>query len=224
VCSIIGALSISRFPLTSGFTTKALISEAALAEGLAVIYFLLAVATAGVFLHAGIKLPWFIFFQKDSGLRPKDTPWNMVAAMVLFAILCIVLGVFPQPFYALLPYPVEYDAYSPGKVLFYLQLLLFSGLAFFLLLPAMKRTLTLTLDMDWLWRIGMNSLANNLLAVITAANGTISHNARPRYVTMRAWVQRHWGTHGVFSRFWPIGTTAIWISVLLSAYVLLYYI
>ena len=113
----------------------------------------------------------------------------MVAAMVLFAILCIVLGVFPQPFYALLLYPVEYDAYSTGKVLFYLQLLLFSGLAFFLLLPAMK--CTLTLDMDWLWRIGMSSLANNLLAVITAANETISHSARSRYVTMRAWVQRH---------------------------------
>ena len=108
VCGIVGALSISSFPLTSGFTTKSLISEAALAEGLAVIYFLLAAASAGVFLHAGIKFPWFIFFQKDSGLRPKDAPWNMGAAMVLFALICIGLGVFPEPFYALLPYPVEY--------------------------------------------------------------------------------------------------------------------
>jgi len=224
VCGIIGALSISSFPLTSGFTTKALISEAALAEGLAVIYFLLAAASAGVFLHAGIKFPWFVFFQKDSGLRPRDAPWNMAVAMVLFALICIGLGVFPQPFYALLPYPVEYDAYSPGKVLFYLQLLLFSGLAFFLLLPAMKRTLTITLDMDWLWRICMNLLANTLLVTMTAVTEAFSRSARLWLDTMQAWTQRHWGVRGVFARSWPIGTTAIWISVLLSAYVLLYYI
>ena len=224
LCGVIGALSISSFPLTSGFTTKALISEAALAEGLVVIYFLLAAASAGVFLHAGIKFPWFVFFQKDSGLRPKDAPWNMAAAMVLFAVLCIVLGVFPQPFYALLPFPVEYDAYSPGKVLFYLQLLLFSGLAFFLLLPTMERTLTVTLDIDWWWRVGLNRLANTLLAITAAGKETFSRSARPWLDTMQAWAQRHWGVRGVFARPWPIGTTAIWISVLLSTYVLLYYI
>ena len=224
VCGIIGALSISSFPLTSGFTTKALISEAALAEGLAVIYFLLAAASAGVFLHAGIKFPWFVFFQKDSGLRPKDAPWNMALAMVLFALICIGLGVFPQPFYALLPYPVEYDAYALGKVLFYLQLLLFSGLAFFLLLPAMKRTLTITLDTDWLWRICMKLLANTLLVTMIATNEAFSRSTWPRFDTMRTWARRHWGDQGVFARSWTIGTTAIWISVLLSGYVLLYYI
>jgi len=224
LCCIIGALSISSFPLTSGFTTKALISEAALAQGFALIYFLLAAASAGVFLHAGIKFPWFVFFQKDSGLRPKDAPWNMAAAMVIFAFLCIVLGVFPQPFYALLPYPVEYDAYSPGKVLFYLQLLLFSGLAFFLFLPAMKRTLTITLDMDWLWRICFDYLAKNLLLIMAAVTEIIFRNAGPRLEKMQAWTQRNWGAGGVFARSWPIGTTAIWISVLLSTYVLLYYI
>jgi len=224
VCGIIGALSISSFPLTSGFTTKALISEAALSEGLAVVYFLLAAASAGVFLHAGIKFPWFVFFQKDSGLRPKDAPWNMAAAMVLFAFLCIALGVFPKPFYDLLPYPVQYEAYSPGKVLFYLQLLLFSGLAFFILLPVMKRTLTVTLDTDWLWRIFFGRLANTLLVISAAIKETVSSIAGPRLCKMQASIQRHWGVGGVFARSWPIGTTAIWISVLLSAYVLLYYI
>jgi multicomponent Na+:H+ antiporter subunit D len=70
VCGIIGALAISGFPLTSGFTTKTMISEAAANEHLGLVYMLLAAASAGVFLHAGIKFPWFVFFQKDSGLRP----------------------------------------------------------------------------------------------------------------------------------------------------------
>jgi len=224
ICGIIGALSISSFPLTSGFTTKALISEAALSEGLVAVYFLLAAASAGVFLHAGIKFPWFVFFQKDSGLRPKDAPWNMAAAMVVFAVLCIAIGVFPQPLYQLLPFPVDYDAYSPGKVLFYLQLLLFSGLAFFLLLPAMQRTLTVTLDFDWLWRVCFSRLGNVALAGVAAAKTALARHARPRLDTVNALANHLWGTQGVFARSWPIGTTAIWIAVLLSAYVLVYYI
>jgi len=224
LCGLIGALSISSFPLTSGFTTKALISEAAMVEGLSVVYFLLAAASAGVFLHAGIKFPWFVFFQKDSGLRPKDAPWNMAVAMVLFAVLCIALGVFPQPFYALLPYPVDYAAYSPGKVLFYLQLLLFSGLAFFLLLPAMKRTLTITLDVDWLWRVCFSRLASGLFLSTTAGREAVECRARQQLVTLGQWAYRHWGVRDVFARSWPIGSTAIWIAVLLSGYVLIYYI
>ena len=43
-------------------------------QHLAIVWFLLAAASAGVFLHAGIKFPWFVFFQKDSGLRPADPP------------------------------------------------------------------------------------------------------------------------------------------------------
>ena len=96
-----------------------------------------------------------MFFQKDSGLRPKDAPWNMAAAMVLFSFLCILLGVAPELLYRFLPYPVDYQPSPAGKVVFYLQLLLFSGLAFFLLLPLMKRTETISLDFDWLWRVAL---------------------------------------------------------------------
>ena len=82
ICGIVGALSISSFPLTSGFVTKSMISEAAGMRQLEVVWYLLAAASAGVFLHAGIKFPWFVFFQKDSGLRPPDPPWNMRLAMI----------------------------------------------------------------------------------------------------------------------------------------------
>ena len=96
ICGIVGALSISSFPLTSGFVSKSMISDAAGIQRLEVVWYLLAAASAGVFLHAGIKFPWFVFFQKDSGLRPADPPWNMRAAMVLFAALCIAIGVSPD--------------------------------------------------------------------------------------------------------------------------------
>ena len=193
---------------------------------------LLAAASAGVFLHAGIKFPWFVFFQKDSGLRPKDAPWNMAAAMVLFAALCILIGVFPQVFYQLLPYPVDYAAYEPGKVLFYLQLLLFSGLAFFLLLPLLRRTETISLDFDWIWRVGLvrllrafgrawNRVSDALAAVLDTIGSRLGRGGR-RYFGSR--VDDGQQVHGMFARAWPIGTTALWIAVLLTAYVFFYYL
>ncbi len=223
-CGIVGALSISGFPLTSGFTTKTLISEAAKGEGLMLLYFLLAAASAGVFLHAGIKFPWFVFFQKDSGLRPRDAPWNMAAAMLLFSFLCLFIGVYPQPLYALLPYPVVFDAYSAGNVLFYLQLLLFSGLAFFLLLPLMRRTETLTLDFDWLWRVALYRLGVRALAVLDLAAMQVVSVGRSGGAVLAGNLRRHFGADGAFSRSWPIGTTALWLALLLSVYVLIHYL
>ncbi len=209
-----------------------MISQAAAYEGLAFVWFMLAAASAGVFLHAGIKFPWFVFFQKDSGLRPKDAPWNMAVAMVLFSFLCLLLGVAPDLLYRFLPYPVEYQAYTAGKVVFYLQLLLFSGLAFFLLLPLMKRTETISLDFDWLWRVGLPRLVRAVgkLAggALDAAYGLAARigrrlGARGRHL-FGAEDTADGKTYGVFARAWPIGTTALWIAVLLSAYALFSYL
>lgn len=224
ICGIVGALSISSFPLTSGFVSKTLISEAAMTEGLATVYFLLAAASAGVFLHAGIKFPWFVFFQKDSGLRPKDAPWNMALAMVLFSALCIGLGVFPQPLYTILPYELDYAPYTAGKVLFYLQLLLFSGLAFFLLLPWMKRTLTVTLDVDWLWRRFLFRLAATSIEAASMTGNALQNRGGRRLSRLKRLASRYWGFAGVFARSWPIGVTATWIAILLTAYVFIYYV
>jgi multicomponent Na+:H+ antiporter subunit D len=232
VCGIIGALAISGFPLTSGFTTKTMISQAAADNGLVMVYFMLAAASAGVFLHAGIKFPWFVFFQKDSGLRPKDAPWNMGLAMVLFAFMCIFFGVAPQYLYQFLPYPVDYQAYTAGKVVFYLQLLLFSGLAFFLLLPLMKRTLTISLDTDWIWRVlllrmvtGFYTAATVLGHAVTRAFSTLLDRLglKARELFGKSGVDSN-RPQGVFARAWPIGTTALWIALLLTAYVVFYYL
>jgi multicomponent Na+:H+ antiporter subunit D len=231
-CGIVGALAISSFPLTSGFVTKSLISQAAIDESLVWVYMLLTAASAGVFLHAGIKFPWFVFFQRDSGLRPKDAPWNMGLAMIIFAGLCILLGVFPELLYPLLPYTVEYEPYSAGKVLFYLQLLLFSGLAFFVLLPLMKRTETISLDTDWLWRRAAPALirrAERGLQWLDSVRlrGLESCQRLFKSMTVRYLGQPHTADseeEGLFARSWLIGTTALWIAGLLSAYVLLYYL
>ena len=228
ICGIIGALAISGFPLTSGFTTKTMISQAAADESLMFVYFMLAAASAGVFLHAGIKFPWFVFFQKDSGLRPKDAPWNMSVSMVLVSALCILLGVFPNLLYDLLPYPVEYVPYTAGKVLFYLQLLLFSGLAFFLLLPLMKRTETISLDWDWIWRVVLFRSASAIYSGAAKLGTALTANVSKGLEALRGKAETVFGSKlgrdGTFARAWSIGTTALWIAVLLTGYVLFYFI
>ena len=150
----IGALAISSFPLFSGYTTKPMIIEAGVHEGFFWVWLILEIASAGVFLHAGIKFPYFVFFAKDNGLRPGEPPKHMLAAMAFLSFICIFLGVYPQPLYDILPFPVEYHAYTVEHTLNQLQLLMFSALAFFLLLPLLKRTKTISLDMDWFYRKG----------------------------------------------------------------------
>jgi multicomponent Na+:H+ antiporter subunit D len=223
-CGIVGALSISAFPLTSGFVSKSMISEAAGMAHLEVIWYLLAAASAGVFLHAGVKFPWFVFFQKDSGLRPPDPPWNMRVAMLFFAALCIGLGVAPGPLYAMLPFKVDFVPYTGSHVVFQLQLLLFSGLAFFLMLGWLQRTLTITLDVDWLYRrLGVVVLRQLDRWVQTSWNGFAGAATRSARIIVD-WTYRHHGADGILARTWPTGLMALWTTIVLAAYLVLSYL
>jgi multicomponent Na+:H+ antiporter subunit D len=154
---MVGAASISAFPLFSGFVSKSMVMDAAAKGHMTGIWFLLLFASAGVFHHAGIKIPFFAFFGHDSGMRPKEAPLNMLLAMGITAFLCIFIGSFPGPLYSLLPYPVDYVPYTMPHVVGQTQLLFFSALAFSLLLlsgiyPGEQRCVNL--DSDWFYRKG----------------------------------------------------------------------
>ncbi len=154
---IIGAASISAFPLFSAFATKSMVMEAVAKEQLSSVWFILLFASAGVFHHAGIKIPYFAFFSHDSGIRTKEPPFNMLLAMGITAFLCIFIGTIPDSLYSILPYPVDYVPYTASHVMAQLQLLFFSALAFTLLIlsgiyPAEIRAVNL--DADWFYRKG----------------------------------------------------------------------
>ncbi|EFK09800.1 putative monovalent cation/H+ antiporter subunit D [delta proteobacterium NaphS2] len=154
---MVGAASISAFPLFSGFVSKSMVMDAAASGHMRIVWFILLFASAGVFHHAGIKIPYFAFFSHDSGMRPKEAPIHMLLAMGIAAGLCIFIGVYPAPLYSLLPYPVDYAPYTAPHVVGQTQLLFFSALAFTLLLragiyPAEIRCINL--DADWFYRKG----------------------------------------------------------------------
>jgi len=120
------------------------------------IWLCLLFASAGVFHHAGIKIPFFAFFAHDSGKRPKEAPINMLIAMGIAAFLCVFLGCNPQWLYSLLPNGAAgYHPYDATHVITQFEILLFSALAFTLLnlwgkyppeLPSVN------LDVDWIYR------------------------------------------------------------------------
>src|SRR5210317_99881 len=155
-CSI-GAASISAFPLTSGFVSKSMVLDAAAHGHMSIVWLALVFASAGVFHHSGIKIPFFAFFSHDAGHRVKEAPASMLIAMGIAAFFCIFLGVYPKFLYSILPYPVDFVPYTAPHVLSQLQLLMFSALAFTLLLrsgiyPAEIRAINL--DTDLIYRKG----------------------------------------------------------------------
>ncbi len=159
VCCIIGAASISAFPLFSGFVSKSIIMTAAAEGHHAIVWLALLFASAGVFHHAGIKIPFFVFFSHDSGIRVKEAPMNMRIAMGITAVACIAIGIFPnQTIYPLLPFDAPaYHPYTFAHIMAQSLLLLFSALAFTLLLtggiyPAEIRSVNI--DSDWFYRKG----------------------------------------------------------------------
>ena len=159
VFTLIGGLSISAFPLFSGFVSKSMIVQAGFEDHRLWFAFLLMLASAGTFLHTGLKVPYFIWFGRnncapETWQRASDPPWNMMAAMGLTAFLCIFIGCYPAYLYRMLPYPVEYLPYTSYHVSETLQILLFTALGFFLLLKKLEPEAKISLDLDWPYRMG----------------------------------------------------------------------
>ena len=223
LCAIVGALSISGFPLTSGFISKPMISASTFDLYLLWLWFALLAASAGVFLHAGVKFPWFVFFHRDSGLRPTDPPLNMRLAMILFSLMCVLIGLFPQWLYRLLPWPVTYDAYTYDHVIAQLQLLLFSGAAFFVLLPLLERSRTISLDFDWLYRRPGLRLYRLLWQDRAFDEGVVSLLAmrfRQAGEHLARWMRPDDAPVKVLQTRLTVG----WLTALLALFLLLYYL
>jgi multicomponent Na+:H+ antiporter subunit D len=154
VLYMIGGLSISAFPLFSGFVSKSLVIFAAEEEHLLWVVFLLYGASVGTFLHTGLKLPYFTWFGRPT--RDVETeyklPWGMYLAMTLAALLSIGIGVYPEVLYQQLPYPVHYEPYTVSHIVHTLELMAFTGLGFWLFLEALRPHHSISLDTDWFYR------------------------------------------------------------------------
>lgn len=232
---IIGAASISAFPLFSAFATKSLIMSAAVYKEYFWLWLVLLFASAGVFHHAGIKIPFFAFFHHDSGIRCKEAPRSMIVAMVLAAMASMAIGLLPlaemwfgtaNPFYELLPYPVDYEVYTTTHVITQSQLLFFSALAFATLMrtglypPELR---SVNLDADWFYRrVGLriwDGVATAFAAIHRAGYAAAGRLTAAALET----AQRHLDPQGFLGRSWLTASMALWVAVLLAAYLVVFY-
>ena len=158
VFTLIGGLSISAFPLFSGFVSKSIIVASSFEEHKLWAAFFLMLASVGTFLHTGLKVPYFIWFGKnncreETWNRAEDPGWNMTAAMVIASVLCVFIGCFPGFLYRMLPYPIDYVPYTSYHISETLLLLLFTGVGFFVFLKKLVPTPTISIDLDWPYRM-----------------------------------------------------------------------
>lgn len=215
---IVGAASISAFPLLSGFVSKAMVMSAMLKEGYLLPWLVLLFASAGVLEHAGIKIPYFGFFARHGSPAAKEAPWNMLGAMGIAAVLCIGIGVRPDLLYGILPYAMDYHPYDVAHVLTQLQLLLFATLAIVWLhrsgwYPA--EVPSVNLDVEWTWRRLLPGAAHRVVAMLSATrDAAVGNIGRVRSHGLYDTGRRHLQT--ALARNWPTGSMVLWVGVFLA--------
>ena len=224
VLCIVGALSISAFPLFSGFVSKSMIMTALMAENYGYFWLLMLFASAGVFHHAGIKIPYFAFFAHDSGIRTEEAPRNMLIAMTVAAALCLFIGMQPQYLYALLPWEVDYWPYDLTHVLTQLQLLFFSALAFVWLnqkgmYPPELRSVNL--DVEWFYRKLIPISVQKALHALSQAKASSTAFVLARLEGVKTGFKKYPIPKYYLSESWPTGSMVYWISVILTGFLLL---
>ncbi len=181
----VGAISISGFPLFSGFVSKSMIVASAHEGGRLWLMTFMNLAGIGTFLSVGLKVTYFAFFGKEAPIQPKEPPKNMLWAMGLTSALCFIIGVWPHGLYVLLPYQAEYHPYTLSHISEMMQILCFTGLVFFLLVKKLTPEAKLNLDMDWFYRKGTSVFMwvdNRIIAVIDSFWGELYRTAALRFM------------------------------------------
>lgn len=226
---LVGAASISAFPLFSGFVAKSMTLSAVGHEGYVLVWCMLLFASAGVLEHSGIKIPYFAFFGHDSGKRPKEAPFNMLLAMGCSAFICIAIGIpglgGTRWLYSQLPYAtealyyLEHSLWTMDHVVTQFQLLVLAMLAFVLMkrfgfYPAEKPGVVL--DFDWTYRrlgYGLAKWSENLWTRSSPAMmaGWRSIGSRAHASLMAAF-----SPEGMLAKGGVSGSMAVWSALVLG--------
>ena len=175
---LIGAFSISGIPPFNGFASKWMIYQAAYQKAVetgSIGYVLVTVCclvTSVLTLASFVKVSHAVFFgklpAKYDGVREARP--SMVIAMAIFAVLCVVTGLFPEKVTALLTEPATRAAFNAGA---YIDAAMGEGYAASMagpFVPAAQEVVFNTVGIwepiSWLLLMCISLLAITLVAVL----------------------------------------------------------
>jgi len=225
-CCIVGASSISAIPLFNAFISKSMVMQQAANSGYVFIWLVLLFASAGVLHHAGIKIPFFAFFSRASGLRCKEAPLNMRVAMTLSAVLCVVIGCYPPLLYNILPYPVDYMPYTESHVVLQLQLVLFAILAFVVLMLTHKHpheVPSVNLDVDWTYRRAFPAVVRSIVQVGGPIKDEFFNGSKALIRATVSGIRVIHDTQGIWGRTWLTRNSVLVAVAFLGLYLIFYF-
>ncbi len=151
---IFGGLALSAMPFTAGFVSKSAIMQALAEDKAALAWFALTAISAGSFLYAGLRLPWFALLRPVVPRAIIAPPkLSMTIAMLGLTLAILGLGLVPGLLVDLVPGIADVAVLTPDHILFQLQLLAGSAICFVLLLALLAPRARTTVDTDWLWRV-----------------------------------------------------------------------
>lgn len=223
VFCIVGAASISAFPFFSGFVSKSFIVWSVANGHYVLTWVVLVFASAGALIYVGIRIPYLAFFSRDSGIRCREAPLNMLVAMGAAAAMCVLIGILPKILYDILPHAVDFEPYTMDHVIVQYQLLSFSALAFVLLkrtgiYPSVLRSMNL--DADWTYR----RLLPGIVRVVARAGGSagnpVLRGGKALVAAAISGCRLYHGPQGILSRTWTTGTAVLVVTIVLAAFLI----
>lgn len=222
---VVGSLGMAT-PLFAGYVTKSMIFSAVAKAHYDGVWLLLLISSAGVFLASGLRICYEIFMGERCDLPAEEAPFSMRVAMGLSAVGLISIGCAPHLLFNILPYDVDYNAYTTSHVINQFQLLFFTGLGFAVLIRLRlypgKSGGTL-LDFDWTYRVLIPAIIRFLKRLWQRVSIPVTQTVQMSLGRIRLHLEQIFCDKGFMGRARSTGWMAMWVVILLAAYLLSYY-
>jgi multicomponent Na+:H+ antiporter subunit D len=229
LCTIVGCVAMAGLPLFSGFTTKTMVFEAAHAQGPLWAWFVLLFGASAAVLYAGLRVPLAVFFRPPAPGVPArpvgEAPLAMRIGMALAVVPCLLIGVWPALLHPLLPVSLDWRPYTFDTLLFDTALGAGAILAFLAgwrlrMLP--DRQCPRLWEADWLVRRASPVMIALCAGPIGRGDRLVRVFCLARVDNFIVTLRRHHGPRGILARTWPTGSTVLWVTVILTASLILY--
>ncbi|MCF8178773.1 MAG: hypothetical protein K9J74_09720, partial [Sulfuritalea sp.] len=83
---------------------------------------------------------------------------------------------------------------------------------------------SVNLDSDWLYRVAGRSIVRTFGEALAITREGLSEGLIAKAVAFGEANRRHRQPHGLLLRSWPTGNMAMWVMVMLLAYLIFYYL